>query len=227
MARIAGSKNKPKAAKKVITKRILVRSPEIEEQEYLMESSVPLGELEDRTEDYQPRSRSAMTREASLRAKQEKIDKFKRSINTQQLGHTFLPDHLLHDPEYVYQWCREKVKDRDDSKNLRFLENVGGWEYVEADIAPEIAFYSPDGTVQDSASRIRDNGLILMRRFHEIHVYDLEKREKERKQQNRIQNIIRTVNTELHPFATGGVDHGNSFFPSDPSAAQFSGVFGQ
>lgn len=231
MVRTVGSKNK-RVVKKIAPKKIFRKieldfdDEEEERVDVSMRSSVPLGDLKERTEGWQPRSRSAESREAGFRSKEEKIDFFRRSINSVQKGRTHLPETLNNDPEYVYMWAREQVRDRYDGHNLRNLEFVKGWEYVDPSDAPELGFYSSTGDVQDSAGRIRDGGLILMKRYKEIHNDELAQQRVLRHQQSRIENIVRTINTEMHPFATGSINHNDSFFPSDGLANSFSGAFG-
>jgi len=190
-----------------------------------MRSSVPLGDLKERTEGWQPRSRSAESREATFRTKQERIDHFRRAMTAVQKGRTYLPESLRNDPEYTYMWAAEYVKEHHRGHNLRNLEHVMGWEYVDSSECPDLGFYSPTGDVQDSAGHIRDGGLILMKRYRELHNDQLREQQNQRNQQSRMQQLVRTINSELHPFATGTVNQNESFFPSDPHASAFSNTF--
>jgi hypothetical protein len=230
MVRTVGNKNK-RVVKKVVPKKIFRKieidfDDETEQKiDVSMRPSVPLGDLQDRTEGWQPRSRSAESREAGFRSKQDRIDYFTRSITAVQKGRTYLPESITKNPEYTYMWAREQVRDRYDGHNLRNLENIKGWEYVDSSEIPELGFYSATGDVQDSAGRIRDGGLILMKRYREIHNMELSHQQSQRNQQSRMQQLVRTINSELHPFATGAINHNSAFFPSDPHANAFSETF--
>lgn len=230
MVRAVGSKNK-RVIKKIVPKKIFRKvEVDLDDQDeqkidVSMRSSVPLGDLNDRTEGWQPRSRSAESRDAGFRSKQDRVDYFTRSINAVQKGRTHLPESIKNDPDYTYMWAREQVRDRYDGHNLRSLETVKGWEYVDASEIPELGFYSATGDVQDSAGRIRDGGLILMKRYHEIHQAEMKEQSVQRNQQSRMQQLVRTINSELHPFATGAINQNDSFFPSDPHANAFANTF--
>lgn len=230
MVKTVGSKNKrvvKKIAPKKIFRKIEMDFDEESEQraDTSMRSSVPLGDLKDHTEGWQPRSRSAESRNAGFRSKQDRIDYFTRIINSVQKGRTHLDETIINDPEYAYMWACEQVKDRYHGHNLRNLENNRGWEYVDSDEIPELGFYSATGDVQDSAGRIRDGGLVLMKRLRKIHNNELAAQRDQRNQQSRMQQLVRTINSELHPFATGAVNHNESFFPSDPHSNAFSNTF--
>lgn len=231
MPRIAGSKNKKTLQKMRVQQKDHSRMEITDDSIDVSlgatrrdnESSIPIGELKDRTAGLKPRSRGAMSREAQFRSKEEKIDYYSKAMMHTNLGKTYFPPECI--PEgYVVMAARESCKGVMDPNNLRNLERVG-WEYMEAEDAPQMAYQDYNGEINDSAGRIRGGGLIWMKRYKELQDQQLAYNDRLRKQQNQYQNRIRTINSELHPFATGAVDNNEHFFPSSPESNSFRNSF--
>lgn len=188
------------------------------------ESSLPLDGLKEKTKGFRPRTRTANTREASMRS-QKYIDYYTNSAIESHKGKTHMPPELI--PEgYVFMWARESTRGRPDHNNLMELQNKHGWEFASADQIPSKAYFDDHGNVDDSSGRVRIPGLVGMIRRKEIHEAQLRFFEKMRDSQRRMQAQMRSRDGDLHPFSNqGSLRNNNSFFPSDEISRSFANTF--
>lgn len=188
-----------------------------------VESSLPYEGLKENTKGFTPRSRTPFTRESSLR-NQKFIDYYDNSAITTHKGKTYFDPEKV--PEgYVGRYVRASVKGRDDQHRLNQMENIGGWEYAASDQIPHMAYQDEFGNVKDSASSHEMGGLVFMIRAKEIHQAHLNHLEKLRNVSTNMQTQMRSVNGDLHPFATNQNDSGQMFFPSNETSRSFQGSF--
>lgn len=117
-------------------------------------------EFRKRTKDWQPRSRLSNSREMQFRSRAERIDYYKKSMDTQAFGKTYLPPELINDKENAYRWIRKTIRGRFDDDNIRSKERIG-WIPATVDQAPSFAFFDYDGEVNDSATLIEGGGLYV------------------------------------------------------------------
>lgn len=178
------------------------------------QSSIPIGELTAKTAGWQPRSRSASSRESQFRSRAERVDYYKKQMQTINVGKTHIPEALKKDG-FFYMWVRESVRDKYDGNNLRNKE-MQGWEYVDADEAPELAFVDQHGDINDSVTRTRTGGLILMKLDEELYQFLLDRSAKERNQQSRMENILARM-PDLNPFGFGVINNQEAYFGQMPN----------
>jgi len=149
-----------------------------DKQKKSAESSLPLGgELEKRTQGFQPRSRYAATRDAHLRESQESVDYFKRLFQRESIAKTYIDPCDI--PEgYATLWARQFFKGMPDSTNLRELERKG-WVYATPDLCPGLSYTDDTGEIRDDAGVVMNNEYYLMLRPLWIHQLELEKNKKD------------------------------------------------
>ncbi len=153
-------------------------------------SSLPLGgELEVRTQGFQPRSRYASTRDSSLRETQEGLDYFKRLFQRESIAKTYIsPDDV---PEgFATLWARQFFKGMPDSTNLRELERKG-WQYATPDVCPNVSYSDDTGDVRDDAGVVMNNEYYLMLRPLWIHNLELEKNKRDFDRKNPMEAVSR------------------------------------
>jgi hypothetical protein len=129
-------------------------APEEEDEVYGNE------EFANRTKGWQPRSRLSNSREMQFRSRSERVEYFKKSMDSQAFGKTYLPPELINDTENAYRWIRKTIRGRFDDDNIRTKERIG-WLPALADQAPSFSFFSYDGEVNDSATIIEGGGLYV------------------------------------------------------------------
>lgn len=117
-------------------------------------------EFQKRTKDWQPRSRLSNSREMQFRSRAERIEYYKKSMDTQAFGKTYLPPELINDADNAYRWIRKTIRGRYDSENIRVKESIG-WLPTTADRAPSFSFFDYDGEVNDAAVIIEGGGLYV------------------------------------------------------------------
>lgn len=170
-----------------------------------------------------PRSRMDMSREASLRTKEEMIAHHQNTSYRINTCATYIPQEYI--PEgYQVLWTRRRVKSYEDPRNIARLE-AEGWEYVYADEMPQYSM----GADADSLVSCDNGGLVLMKRMNEIHSIYQDRRARERDLQSRVSEGVRSIDAELHPFASSQnwKKSNDSFFPSDDLANSFATNFRQ
>lgn len=136
-----------------------------------IESSVPIGELAYKTEGLAPRSRAAFTRNADDRVNHF-INMFSKQTAEKFVGKTHMPEECI-PAGRKFMWARKSINGRPDDHNIGNLQSKKGWEIASADQYPGYAFYSDDGSVDDSAGALYMGGLLGVDRDERIHDAEL------------------------------------------------------
>ena len=122
--------------------------------------------------------------------------------------------------------ARESIRGRPDHANLRDLEFVHGWKFAKPEQMPSRAYYTDKGEIDDTSGRVRiGSGLVVMIREKEIHEAHLKYLQRQRNINNTMKNQMRSIDGELHPFASKRSEHNDTFFPSNEMARSFSTAF--
>lgn len=168
--------------------------PPSQETDISLGSSLPYGpeEFVQKTKGFQPRSRSAVSREMQFRSREERVAFFKKGMDAMSMGKTHIPEDLkerLAADGYYCKWLRKSIKEKYDGPNLRNCESQG-WEYARAEVAPELAYVDWDGEIQDSVMYVEGGGLILGILDMKLREYELEKQKKKRDDQQRMRDVL-------------------------------------
>lgn len=189
-----------------------------------VESSVPIGELAYKTEGLAPRSRAAFTRTADDRVNHF-IDQYSRHTTETFRGKTYMPPECIPSGRQ-FMWARKTVGGRPDDHNIGNLQARHGWQVSSADEYPGYAFYSDDGSLNDSAGTLYMGGLIGMDRDSLIHEAQLKQMARLRNATDRQYSSLKSTNPGAAPRSLSNMeDYNNQFFPSTEGSRSHSSSF--
>ena len=173
-------------------------------------SSLPFGEFEELTQGFEPRSRDADTREAHTREKEEFIKYYSERLSRQSTDRLSVPKEHIPDG-MTFLWARKTCRGQYDGVNMRRLE-AKGWRKVSPDLMPQYAYYDDLGGLRDDAGEVENGGLVGMIRYKELTDRELAQlAEASRSQNNAINQNMKTVAGDLHPFSQN-----SRINPNDP-----------